>query len=539
MGIACSLLALTYAPTATAQDETTVEKAAPDPNRPPEPAGRPVLITPFLPYQGDMAEVTCGYGCYLHTDAHDHDYFAVDFAVKGKSKTFPVVAAAGGTLTRKDAIGQPSGNIAIEVYIDHGNGWRTYYTHLANVTVRGKTVPNGGSVSISQGEQLGMSGKTGAASIHLHFELRGGYQGTPPNEKNSWTYAVDDIIPCTGKKEFCGQYYTNPNMTGTPRYTRNTKTISAHWGDGGPGGGVGDNYQAFSIRWRGQFQFNKSDYDFYLGGDDGVRLWLDDKLIINKWVDQAYTEYNVRLPVSAGSHIITVEYYENADQDLGEAAVSFCVTPTGQNCAWYYNNSKVGIIPDFSAQERRIVNVWGYSSPSPSIKNNFFSAKYLNRSYFKSGTYTFCVGSDDAAKVSVDTTTIINYGPPHAFSWSKKEYTPGAGWHTVRTDYYELAGNAAVVEFWFPGTTPLTCTQLLAQRTTTNDSNDITGIQEEQIEETTLPVPPDVEITEPDIIEQAPPTPTVPLVETAPLPESEGQINNTLYLPFVESQQEQ
>jgi murein DD-endopeptidase MepM/ murein hydrolase activator NlpD len=65
------------------------------------------------------------------------------------------------------------GNLII---LAHGSGWRTFYSHLADVYV-------GCGQTVTKGEMIGTVGQTGQASCpHLHFELRrNGYNYNPLN----------------------------------------------------------------------------------------------------------------------------------------------------------------------------------------------------------------------------------------------------------------------------------------------------------------------------------------------------------------------
>jgi hypothetical protein len=45
--------------------------------------------------------------------------------------------------------------------------------------------------------------------------------------------------------------------------------------------------------------------------DDGIRLWVDGDLLIDAWTDQSPTSYQVTRTLTAGSHAVKVEYYEN------------------------------------------------------------------------------------------------------------------------------------------------------------------------------------------------------------------------------------
>lgn len=79
----------------------------------------------------------------------------------------PIVAVASGTVIFA-GWGGGYGNLVI---VEHTNGWRSYYAHLAEVVVeRGQQV--------RQGKLLGGAGSTGySTGPHLHFELR--YKGRP------------------------------------------------------------------------------------------------------------------------------------------------------------------------------------------------------------------------------------------------------------------------------------------------------------------------------------------------------------------------
>jgi hypothetical protein len=53
-------------------------------------------------------------------------------------------------------------------------------------------------------------------------------------------------------------------------------------------------------------------YEFTSQADDGVRVWVNDQLVIDKWHDQAFTTNKVLLSLDKGYHKIQVEHFENA-----------------------------------------------------------------------------------------------------------------------------------------------------------------------------------------------------------------------------------
>src|SRR5262249_11199199 len=59
--------------------------------------------------------------------------------------------------------------------------------------------------------------------------------------------------------------------------------------------------------------FFSEDYTFYAVTDDGFRLWINNQLIIDSWIEQAPTEHaSMPIPLKAGvKYDLKVEYYEN------------------------------------------------------------------------------------------------------------------------------------------------------------------------------------------------------------------------------------
>ncbi|MFT3912293.1 MAG: PA14 domain-containing protein [Ferruginibacter sp.] len=97
----------------------------------------------------------------------------------------------------------------------------------------------------------------------------------------------------------------------TPTLTDILTDVNFDWAGGSPAGISNDDFKA---RFTGYVQtLDAGTYTFYLTGDDGIRLWVNDQLVIDEWVDQSATEYsvNVNLPKSCHKYAIKVEYYEN------------------------------------------------------------------------------------------------------------------------------------------------------------------------------------------------------------------------------------
>jgi hypothetical protein len=76
---------------------------------------------------------------------------------------------------------------------------------------------------------------------------------------------------------------------------------------------IGQVLDNFSVRWTGQVVplFTET-YTFETACDDGSRLWINDKLVIDNWIDQGETKISGKIDLKAGvKYNIKMEYYEN------------------------------------------------------------------------------------------------------------------------------------------------------------------------------------------------------------------------------------
>jgi glucose/arabinose dehydrogenase len=123
-----------------------------------------------------------------------------------------------------------------------------------------------------------------------------------------------------------GTYWDNRDFTGTS-VTRTDRTVAFDWGTGSPVGGIAAD--TFSVRWSGEIQAQFSQtYTFHVRADDGVRLWVNNQLLVDKWIDQGPTEWSGSIALTAGSRYpIRLEYYENGGGAVAELRWSSTSTP--------------------------------------------------------------------------------------------------------------------------------------------------------------------------------------------------------------------
>ena len=121
--------------------------------------------------------------------------------------------------------------------------------------------------------------------------------------------------------------WTQPDFTTTPVLTRVDATVDFDWGTGSPGAGVP--VDGFAVRWSGTVIPTASEtYTFFTTGDDGVRLWVNGQLLVDKWKDQGAVEYSGTIALTAGVPVsIRMEYYENTGNAVAKLSWSSTSTP--------------------------------------------------------------------------------------------------------------------------------------------------------------------------------------------------------------------
>jgi len=150
-------------------------------------------------------------------------------------------------------------------------------------------------------------------NIEINFEHGVILEGDTKGMEHEFLF-TDKSLKTNGLQ---AKYWDNKFLEGNPKIERIESNVDFHWDDKSPEPTIPQDN--FSARWSGFIKVPKSgEYQIQTSSDDGVRLYFDDKLIINDWNDHAVEtkSYSVSLEKDA-VHKITLEYYEN-----GGAAVA-------------------------------------------------------------------------------------------------------------------------------------------------------------------------------------------------------------------------
>jgi alpha-tubulin suppressor-like RCC1 family protein/chitodextrinase len=108
-----------------------------------------------------------------------------------------------------------------------------------------------------------------------------------------------------------GEYFDGITLSGAPAYVTHEQ-VDFDWSTGLPKIGVPP--EDFSVRWTGAVVPPVSGaYTFVTLSDDGVRLWIDEELVIDRWnLHSVTTDRSRVINLQAGRrHSVRLEYYEH------------------------------------------------------------------------------------------------------------------------------------------------------------------------------------------------------------------------------------
>ena len=131
-----------------------------------------------------------------------------------------------------------------------------------------------------------------------------------------------------------GQYFGGMGLAGAPLLQR-TEVPDYDWGTAAPGAGVPADL--FSVRWSGWIEaVATGPTQIRTVTDDGVRVWIDDRLVIDNWTDHGPTTDTVPVNMVAGQRYrVTMEFYENGGavarlQWLPSGAAAYTAIPAAR-----------------------------------------------------------------------------------------------------------------------------------------------------------------------------------------------------------------
>lgn len=254
-----------------------------------------------------------------------------------------------------------------------------------------------------------------------------------------------------------GEYFANRELRGTPQLVRDDgiADIFFDWGLNSAARECGLGVDEFSVRWSRTLAFAPGNYRFTVSADDGVRLLVDDKLLVDEWHDQAMVTRAIDVELTGGAHRIVLEYFEH----LGSAAIRLnwsaapCLAkvPVDHWKGEYFVNRELSGQPVMVSDdgESFLTFDWGLNAPHVrcfTAKDNF-AARWTRTFAFAQGVYRFKLRADDGVRLFVDKQLKLDRWLEQMADYVV-DVELGAGNHQIVLEYFERFGSAQVELRW-------------------------------------------------------------------------------------------
>ena len=292
----------------------------------------------------------------------------------------------------------------------------------------------------------------GAHTLRAEYYERGGGAIARLRWETATPFAPDDPA-------WKGEYWPNLTLSGSPTVIRNDAVLAFEWGQGAPGATLpSDN---FSVRWTRKVNFDAGTYRFHVLVDDGIRLRLNDRLILDAWSDHNSAQLTTDQTLARGTYTVQVEYFER----IGNARIHVWWEKVSapSYADWkgeYWSNQELYGEPEWVRNDRTsdgglgLAFNWGMGSPSPDLPADGFSARWTRRAYFDGGTYRFYVISDDGVRLWVDGQRRIDRWYDQGPTEYSQDVALTRGTHELKVEYYEATGGAQLRLWWQKVVTP-------------------------------------------------------------------------------------
>ncbi len=273
-----------------------------------------------------------------------------------------------------------------------------------------------------------------------------------------------------------GEYFNNIDLTDF-KATRIDSQINFEWNLSNTPSNALRNDGSYSVRWMGQIKPPYSgEYTFYVTRDNGVRLWIDNKLIIDKWNSEWDVTDSGTIVLEGGrKYDIKIEYFNNAgkgtiifewssnhfDKTVVPASCLFPATSllpvqetvpgdgTGLSSE-YFDNPDLTILK-VTGKDPEINFNWGAGPPDLAIEaDQKFSIRwsgYVQPVY--SEDYVFHITYDDCVRLWIDGKLEIDQWKTGRFYSETRKISLKAGQkYSIKLEYANNSVAGSVVLEW-------------------------------------------------------------------------------------------
>ena len=274
------------------------------------------------------------------------------------------------------------------------------------------------------------------------------------------------------KAEYYNQSTATSGYNALPDVVRLDNTVNFNWGKQSPAPAI--SADVFKARWKGKLTpLTDGTYTLYVIASDGVRLYINNQLLIDSWTDKQITTHKAQVSLlKANDYDIRLEYYSNTNdatcilqwseqnvckQNIPASQLFASTAKCGSNgtglLAEYFSNTPVAApfpaTADVKQLEPQIDFNWGPGSP-PGISNDLFKARFTGFvQSLDAGTYTFYLTGDDGIRLWVNNQLLIDkWIDQGASEYSASINLPECTKNSIRVEFYENGGDAVCKLEW-------------------------------------------------------------------------------------------
>ncbi|MGK7945679.1 MAG: SBBP repeat-containing protein [Microcystaceae cyanobacterium] len=229
------------------------------------------------------------------------------------------------------------------------------------------------------------------------------------------------------------EYYDNNNLEGNPISIDLIDDVSYSLGHASPSGVPQD----FSARYTSYRYFEPGFYNIKTSSDDGIKVTVDNQLIIDKW--NTLGHFSGTFQSTGQVYPIVVEY-----RDTGLSAhIDVDIEALTPWKAEYFNNTDLSGDPVYVEEVEAgnsITQNWGSGSPNNDVNVDNFSVRYTSDRYLAPGLYQIKTTADDGIRLKIGNQWVINkYSTLGSFT---NYFRSEGGYYPIQVEYRENGGLA-------------------------------------------------------------------------------------------------
>jgi chitodextrinase len=379
--------------------------------------------------------------------SYTYSIYAIDAA--GNVGPTATVTVTAGDVTPPTAPGSLTAVAASSSQVN-----LTWTAATDNVGVTGYVLTRGG-VQINESAGLTFADSGLAAGTSYTYAITAVDAAGNVGPAKTATVTTPAAAPPAGSG-WAGAYFANTTLSGAA-ISRADPTINFSWGTGSPISGIGvDN---FSARWTGQVTAAKTGtYTFYTQADGGVRLYINDKLVINHWTADANNQ-TTTWGLTAGSPLnIRLEYFDTTGTATAQLlwsgpSVAKAVVPSSVMksasaglTATYFTGT--GLTTAAVVRLDDTLNFsWGTGSPDSRVPVDNFSARWTGKiKPTTTTTYTFYTDVGGGVRLWVNGQELVNNWTLHSLATNTGKIALTAGTSYDIKVEYQVGTQSAVAK---------------------------------------------------------------------------------------------